>query len=171
MRIPTTIDVLTRSIVCACATFSFSRFSFFFPSPPASLFHPLRSVTNTQSRRCPYRKSPTHRGTRRHRCVCLAAWATPPNRVSSADQLTKKCTVHLHLHQPEPWITIHLWKFHQPVFDTNLDRTHGIFIQLPITWDELFRYSTRIPRLVNHSAMNRIYDCGFNRANGKNSWR
>lgn len=40
--------------------------SFFFLSPlleqsPASLFHPLRSVTNTQSRRCPYRKSPAHR--------------------------------------------------------------------------------------------------------------
>lgn len=114
MRIPTTIDVLTRSIVCACATFSFSRFSFFFPSPPASLFHPLRSVTNTQSRRCPYRKSPTHRG---GRCACLAAWATPPNRVSSADQLTEKCTVHLHL-QGEPRITIHLWKFHRPVSDT-----------------------------------------------------
>lgn len=134
MRIPTTIDVLTRSIVCACATFSFSRFSFFFPSPPASLFHPLRSVTNTQSRRCPYRKSPTHRGTRRHRCACLAAWATPPNRVSSADQLTKK--VHSAL-TPPPTRTLN--------YDT--------LMKIPPT---CFRHESRSNAWNFHSAANYV---------------
>ena len=51
--------------------FSSFLFSFFLSPPvepsPASLFHPPWSVTNTQSRRCPYRKSPAHRKRERER--------------------------------------------------------------------------------------------------------
>lgn len=133
-------------------------FPSFFPSPPASLFHPLRPVTNTQSRRCPYRKSPTHREERGGTgvCACLAAWATPPNRVSSADELTEKCTVHLHL-QGEPWITIHLWKFHRPVSDTlHESRSNAWNFHWAANY-ELFRYSTTFHDiLVNRFAMNWI---------------
>lgn len=144
----------------------------FFPSPPASLFHPLRPVTNTQSRRCPYRKSPTHREERGGVCVSRCVGDPSESRIECR-RTNKK--MHSAL-TPPPRRTLN--------YDTLMKIPPTCFRHSPRVSIERMEFSLScqlrgisifndIPRLVNRFAMNwitianLIYD-----ANGKNSqWK